>query len=211
MQGIAARRPQRRRGVARHALLLDATEMLLVAHPDADLSLAMIAEVAEVPLPSVYHFFPNRNAILVALAERYHADLAAMANQRLDPPPDGWQDIIRRRQGAGVAYLNAHPAALRLFMGAGVSVEVRTLDLRGNASLAAVRAAEFRHWYDCGALGDLEHWLAVSIGVMDGVWAISWAEHRVITPAYLDESVRASVAYLRCHLPETLPLRRIVE
>lgn len=204
-QPDAHRLPQRRRGIERFEHLLDATEALLSESPESDISLSLVAQRAAVPLPSIYHFFPNKDAILVALAQRYHAALAQMAQSPLDPPPVTWQDIIRIRQTRGVAYLNAHPSALRLFMGAGVSVEVRNLDLQGNASLAIARAAEFRHWFDCRTIPDLEHRLAISIGIMDGIWAISWSQHRYITPDYLGESIRASVTYLRCYLPEILP------
>ncbi|MBL4766368.1 MAG: TetR/AcrR family transcriptional regulator [Rhodobacteraceae bacterium] len=198
------RKPLRKRGIRRVEILLDATEALLEETTDVDISLSLIAERANVPLPSIYHFFPNRNSILVVLAQRFHKRLAAAANAPLDPAPERWQDIIHRRQISGAAYLNRHPAALRLFMGAGVSAEVRNLDLRGNASLAESRAREFRTWFDCSGILDLEHRLAVSIGVMDGIWAISWSQHRQVTDDYLAESTLAATAYLRCFLPEVL-------
>ncbi|WP_132446611.1 TetR/AcrR family transcriptional regulator [Sulfitobacter indolifex] len=201
------REPQRQRGIARFQKLLDATEVILTKTPDSDISLAVVAEAAGVPLPSIYHFFPNKDAILVALAQRYHQALSTLAQKPLDPPPGSWQEIIRRRQIGGVAYLNRHPAALRLFMGAGVSAEVRTLDLQGNASLSAIRSAEFRRWFDFSAVPDLEHRVGLSIGIMDGIWAISWSQHRRITEDYLTESIRASTCYLRCFLPEILPAR----
>jgi AcrR family transcriptional regulator len=200
----AARRPQRARGHERFARLLDSTEALLAERPDDDVTLAMIAEKAGVPLPSVYHFFPNRNAIYVELAKRFHEDLAALSHMPIEPVPERWQDLVLVRQTRAHDYLNDHPAALRLFMGAGVSVEVRTLDLRGNSSIAALRTAEFRRRFDCRSLGGLEDWLANSIGVMDGIWAISYARHGRITDHYLQEGWRASVAYLRTYLPDTL-------
>lgn len=198
-------RPLRARGIRRVEQLLDATERLLSRSAQEEVNLAGIATEAKVPLPSVYHFFPNRNAILVALAGRYHRELAAFANEPLDPEPETWQETVRVRQVKGARYLNEHPAALRLFMGAGLSVEVRTLDLRGNATLAESRAADMRERFECSGLGNLEYWLAVSIGLMDGIWAISYAEHGRITDDYVTESSRAAIAYLRCYLPEHLP------
>jgi AcrR family transcriptional regulator len=202
-------RPLRARGIKRVELLLDAAERLLSTASEEEVSLASIAAEAKVPLPSVYHFFPNRNAILVALAGRYHRDLAELSSRPLDPTPEGWQDMVRMRQKIGVAYLNERPAALRLFMGAGVSVEVRTLDLRGNATLATRRAADMRELFECSGLGNLEYWIAISIGLMDGIWAVSYAEHGQITDDYVAESTRAAIAYLRCYLPEHLPRRAV--
>jgi AcrR family transcriptional regulator len=200
----SARQPQRARGRERFQHLLDAAESLLAEHPDSEVALAMVAERAAVPLPSVYHFFPNRNAIFVELAGRFHEELAALSRTEILPLPQRWQDLVLIRQTRARDYLNAHPAALRLFMGAGVSVEVRTLDLRGNTSLSARRAEEFRQRFDCAGLDGLQEWLAISLGLMDGVWAISYASHGMITDHYLREGWRATVAYLRTYLPEDL-------
>lgn len=200
-----ARRPQRTRGKERFSALLDVTEQLLAEHTDTEVTLAMIAHRAAVPLPSVYHFFPNRNAIYVELAHRFHQELAELSTTRISPSPDRWQTFLLTRQSRGRDYLNARPAALRLFMGAGVSAEVRSLDLRGNSSLAHVRANELRRRFVCTGLDGLVDWLAVSIGVMDGVWMLSYAEHGRITDHFLQEGWRASVAYLRTYLPEDLP------
>lgn len=207
-RNIVVRRPLRARGIRRVEVLLDATEQLLAYSPDDDISLATIALHAGVPVPSVYHFFPNRNAALVALAGRYHRELAQVNSRPLAPEPPTWQEMVRMRQKDGADYLNRHPAALRLFMGAGVSVEVRNLDLSGNAETAVNRAGQWRQRFDCSGLSRLEFWLAVVIGLTDGIWAISYSQHGVITEEYVAESSRASIAYLRSFLPEELPLLR---
>jgi len=51
--------------------------------------------------------------------------------------------------------------------------------------------------------------LAVAVGLMDGIWMISYAEHGRITDDYLREAWRASVAYLRTYLPEELQPTRL--
>lgn len=201
------RRPQRARGRKRVDALLDATESILVAYPQVDVSLAMIAETAGVPLPSVYHFFPNKGGVLVALAERYHMELSKLSALPLDPPPMCWQEIVSRRQQIGVGFLNEHPAALRLFLGAGVSAEIRNLDLAGNESLAVRRAEEFQYWFECCHVPDLQKYIALSIGLTDGIWAVSWTQTGSISKEFLVESQLAAIAYLRCYLPEKLSRR----
>lgn len=202
------RAPMRKRGLERFSLLLDATADLLAELVNEDISLAQIAERAGVPLASVYHFFPNRNAAFVALAQRYHAELGASARAPVEPPPETWQDYIANRQRHGAGYLNANPAALRLFMGAGVSVEVRNTDLNGNAELARLRAAYLRATFDMPNIPDLEDKVAVSIALVDGIWAMSYSLHRQIAPRYLNESIRSAIAYLRCYLPEVVGRRQ---
>jgi len=86
---------------------------------------------------------------------------------------------------------------------------VRNLDLLGNSILAQRRASEFERMFDCAGITDLAHHIAISIGVMDGVWAISYSRHRRITDQFLTESTLAAVAYLRCYLPEVLTPRQL--
>lgn len=199
--------PMRKRGVERFELLLDATAQLLAERPDEDISLAQIAERADVPLASLYHFFPNRNAAFVALARRYHAALHEPGLENEATRPSRWQDVVESKQRIGAEYLNKNPAALRLFMGAGVSVEVRNTDLSGNAELARGRAEYLNRMFHIPYVRDLEKRIAVSIALMDGIWALSYSVHRSITNEYLEESIRASILYLRCYLPEFLEPR----
>lgn len=198
----AHRVPSRRRGVERFEALLDATEQLLAERANDDISLADIAERTSVPLASIYHFFPNRNSAFVALAQRFQRALHEIAEQPMPEPVGSWQDIVRSRQRLGADYLNGHPAALRLFMGAGVSVEVRNTDLSGNAMLARNRVAYFNRYFEMPKIPDFEKRVAISIALMDGIWALSYSMHGRITDEYVEESIRASILYLRCYLPE---------
>lgn len=202
------RPPTRRRGIDRFEALLDATAWLLAERFDENISIAQIAEKAGVPLASVYHFFPSRNAAFVALAQRYQTQLHELALREQVPPPTRWQDIIEDRQRAGARYLNENPAALRLFLGAGVSVEVRNTDLRGNVELARSRAALLRDTFEMETMAGLEKWLAVSVALVDGIWALSYSLHGRITDEYVEEGVRCAVLYLRSYLPEILELKQ---
>lgn len=198
------RAPRRKPGKERFTLLLDTVEALLTDPERGDISLADIAETAGVPLSSIYHFFPNRDAACFALAERFHEALSELSDQPMPSRPASWRALMEYKQRAGAAYLNEHPAALRLFMGAAVSVDVRNLDLHGNARLAKMRAAYMRRHFVLDHVPDLEQHLTVAIGLTDGIWSVSYSEHRMITPYYLNEAVLASHLYLRAYLPEFL-------
>lgn len=201
------RTPIRKRGIERFEHLLDCVAALIGEFPDDDISLAQVAERAGVPIASVYHFFPNRNAAFVALAQRYHRHLAQMSIIEGPSAPRRWQDVFEFRLRRSAAYLNSEPAALRLFMGFGVSVDVRNTDVAGNAALAERRAVYLREAYDIPVMPDLEHRIAISLALIDGIWALSYSNHKCITDEYLDEAVLAAVTYLRCYLPEYLQLK----
>ncbi|WP_219212413.1 TetR/AcrR family transcriptional regulator [Variovorax boronicumulans] len=201
------RNPVRKHAQERFDALLDATERLLAESLNDEVSLAQIAELSAVPLASVYHFFPNRNAAFVALAQRYHTELWRLASQPQDPVPQTWQEMVKRNQLRSSSYLNEHPAALRLFMGAGVSVQVRNLDMHGNTVLTRLRVDQFSRYFETPPISDFERRVGVALAISDGVWALSYSAHGRITDDYVVESVRAAVSYLRCFMPEVLTPR----
>lgn len=196
--------PVRKHAQERFDALLDATETLLARSLDEEISLAQIAELAAVPLASVYHFFPNRNAAFVALAQSFHSKLLHLARQPHKPLPQTWQEMLERNQRRSAAYLNNHPAALRLFMGAGVSVQVRNLDMAGNAALARLRVDQFSRYFEMPRIADFEKRVATAQAITDGVWALSYSVHSRVSDDYIIEAHRASCSYLRCFIPELL-------
>ena len=205
MAAATAGRPMRRRGVERHHLLLDATETLLARHFEEDVSLAQIAEAADVPLASVYHFFPNRNAAFVALAKRFNAEIYERSIAPLtDPEPQTWQELLAMKHERAAAFQNSRPAALRLFLGAGVSVAVRNADFSGNAKIAASRARMFEAYFHMPFIADFVLRLEVAGASLDGIWAMSYGKHGFITDELRIEATAAAIAYLRRFLPEIL-------
>lgn len=202
----------RRRGVERYNLLLDATETLLTDTGDEDISLAQIAEAAEVSLASVYYFFPNRNAVYVALAHRFSDEIYRRSIlPPTDPEPQSWQELLDMKHRNAAAFQNSRPAALRLFLGAGVSAAVRNADFTGNARIARGRARMLEAYFEMQPMPQLAHWLETSAAAMDGIWALSYGRHGHITEEYRREGTACAVTYLRRYLPEFLPRKSLTQ
>lgn len=205
-------RPMRRRGIERYRILLDATERLLAGRSNEDVSLAQIAEAAEVPLASVYHFFPNRNAAFVALALRFNEAFYRLSITPLaDPEPETWQEMLAAIHARAATFQNGRPAALRLFLGAGVSVEVRNADLSGNARIALSRARMFEAYFHMPVVPDFVERLETATAAMDGIWALSYGRHGHITDAFRREATACAIDYLRRYLPEFLPRKPLTQ
>lgn len=204
MQG---ERQMRNRGIKRVHDLLDATEFLLAEKSNEDVSLAQIADHAGIPLASVYHFFPNRNAAFVALARRFNEHFYRLAIEPMNPPPASWQEVVATKQRNGAAFLNAHPAALRLFLGAGVSVDVRATDWAGNEAVARSRVRLLEAYFHLPYIRDFQTKIAVALAQQDGIWAFSYGRFGCITPEMVAASAEASVSYLRIYLPGHLEPR----
>lgn len=199
-------RAMRRRGIERLNLLLDATERLLEEHADEDISLAQIAEAAGVPLPSVYHFFPNRNAAFEALALRFNEEIYRRSIQPLTgPEPQTWQDLLEMKHASGAAFQNSRPAALRLFLGAGVSVAIRNSDFSSNARIARSRVRFFEAYFHMPFIEDFATKLELAAAANEGIWALSYGRHGYISVPARQEGTATAIAYLRRYLPEILP------
>lgn len=209
---FSSSRPMRKRGVERYNILLDATERLLADNSDEDISLAQIAEAADVPLASVYHFFPNRNAAFVALALRFNEEIYQTSITPLtDPEPQTWQELLHMIHARAADFQNSRPAALRLFLGAGVSVAVRNADLTGNARIAMSRERFFNAYFHMPIVPDLVERLEIAGASMDGIWALSYGRHGHITDQYRKEATACAIDYLRRFLPEFLPRKPLTQ
>lgn len=91
--------PQQQRALEKIERILDATaDLLTVAGLDA-VTPATVAKKAELPSATVYHYFENRHALLVGLADRTmtqvdNAILAALAQLTPSQEPN-WKTVVR--------------------------------------------------------------------------------------------------------------------
>jgi AcrR family transcriptional regulator len=114
-----ARRPQQARGQRRVEAILDAAAALIAEAGVADLTMQAIAQRSRTASGSLYHFFPDRDAVLRALAERHvrglrgvlaatRAGLAA-AQAKADGAPIPAAALVDQMLGPAFAYKEAHP------------------------------------------------------------------------------------------------------
>ncbi len=68
------------RGVDRRERLLDAAAAVIAAHGWGEASVREIAARAGASMSSLYHFFPDKEAVLLALGERYLARIVAASD-----------------------------------------------------------------------------------------------------------------------------------
>lgn len=199
---------RRRRGQLRLQSLIEAANALLREHDVGEVGLYQIAERAGVPAASIYHFFPNKEAALVAVAEDYLDKMMQTVRRELDPPPSTWQELIVARIRLSSAYYNDCPPLMKLFLGASISAEVRRRDMAGTVAMGQARMELLDHYFAMPKVPDWAEKVTTSIALCDGIWALSYSEHGYITPAAIAEAERAVVAYLRCYLPEWVEPRR---
>ena len=81
MTVLMAKAPSQDRGQRRVDRLLDAAADLILIHGAEGLRMDMVAKQAATSPGSLYQFFPNRAALLIALMMRYGAALTALAQE----------------------------------------------------------------------------------------------------------------------------------
>ncbi|MEO7908606.1 MAG: TetR/AcrR family transcriptional regulator [Roseiflexaceae bacterium] len=79
------RRPQRTRGQQRVSTILDAAEQIFAEIGYEEATTNQIAAYASTSIGSLYQFFPNKGAILHAVAERYRVGMIAMYDALVTP------------------------------------------------------------------------------------------------------------------------------
>ncbi|QUD90248.1 TetR/AcrR family transcriptional regulator [Phenylobacterium montanum] len=204
----SARKPAQKRSLIRVNALLDAADALLQDREISDIGLYDVANAAKVPPTSAYHFFPTKESVFLALAERYLHKMHEALNAPLDLEAiERWQDFVTARYWRVVEYFNASLAARKLFMGTALQSDIRKLDFQDMDSSAAGTYRLMDRYFVMPYVRDPAFKSAVGYAIHDGIWAVSFAKHGYITPEYAREGIRATLAYMSTYLPDTIALR----
>jgi AcrR family transcriptional regulator len=116
---ILRRQPRQARGERRISLLLDAADRVFVAVGYEAATTNAIAREAGASVGSLYQFFPDKEALLLALAERYLGELRSIHEKVFTAetarlPLDRMYDLIVETLHA---FSRAHPGFRPLFVG----------------------------------------------------------------------------------------------
>ncbi|MCB0421453.1 MAG: TetR/AcrR family transcriptional regulator [Bdellovibrionales bacterium] len=99
------KKPSQKRSQILVKSILEATENLTNTLPISNITTAQIARIAGISVGSLYQYFPNKQAIIVALVEKYTQDSLNQIKQRLDQDkPEKVEDIIENLVNFCVEY-----------------------------------------------------------------------------------------------------------
>jgi AcrR family transcriptional regulator len=120
------REPQQARSRARVAQILAAADSILTEEGFDALTVRRIADRAQVPIGSLYQFFPDKGSVLDAISDAYVADFNAAFDRLVGAQDSGdWSDPVGRMVDAFVELYRSHPGYLALqagrHLGPGVS------------------------------------------------------------------------------------------
>ncbi|WP_375740981.1 TetR/AcrR family transcriptional regulator [Pseudomonas boanensis] len=188
--------------------ILDAARTLLAEQGVANLSIYTVAERAEMPPSSVYHFFSSVPAILEALTTDVHAAFRACLQQPI--AHDGlrhWRDLSRLVEERMLSIYAADAAARQLILAQHGLTEVTQADRQHDIELGRLMHILFERHFELPTLPDDIDVFALAMELGDRVYARSVQLHGEITPRLAEEGMRVFDAYLGLYLPPFLPKR----
>lgn len=107
----APRQPRQERGQRRVDAILDATAAITAEEGLPAATMHAIARRSGTTIGSLYHFFPDRDAVVVALAERHGRAIGAMAAElvAVDWSALSLEEAVDRWVESGIDYVRRHP------------------------------------------------------------------------------------------------------
>ena len=137
--------PKQERSRERVATILAATARLLAKSGFDALNTRQIAAAARLPPGLLYHYFPNKAAIVMRLAEQNVQPLRQELAQMLDEAKaTSWREAIRRLIGKLTAAYRAEPAATAILQALQSDPELRRLNGEMNDQFARIIAKFLR-------------------------------------------------------------------
>jgi AcrR family transcriptional regulator len=196
-------KPEQKRSRARQRALLDAAEEILGEVGADGLKMREVARRANLPIASVYHYFPSAPALIRTLVERMLDELRAILAQgvvraKKASPGEAEHALVTIIDAAG-DFMESRPTLPAVWGAMRGAPELRALDLadtEGNGQILAPAVAAF---LPRASAEDVE---VLALVVIEGVWSALQLscelppERRPRVRAMLKEFVAAALAGL---------------
>jgi AcrR family transcriptional regulator len=202
------RKPSQTRGIAQFQNILQAAQRVIEESMDGSkelktISLYHVAKKAEVSTGSVYHFFPNMEAIYSALVEHYDEKFAEIIRHAIDNEgtTDTWKDILVIHTETCREFMNSHPAALWLIIGPGRTWQSRQVDTIGDLLIAQSMLASYSDSFSLPTSPKPETILHYAIRILEGFWELSYQLSGHVSKDMSAEANRAMIAYISLYWP----------
>jgi len=203
-----APRHTQRRGDSRRRDLLQAAGELILRHPLRDLTYAGVCKRAGVPVGSAHHFYPDLDAIYLALLEEHRA---AKDEALFKPIParlrHSWQAVIGCLVDRAVRYHRAHPVVTKLAIGGETPPNIKLWDRQADRARAALSMQVLGQLFVLPDGIEVAHAAFVTTEIVDTVLMLSMIEHGRLTPLHVRLAKAAAIGFLMMHLGPTLPVR----
>ena len=203
-QGEKVRRvPRQARGRARVEQILDITERLLAERGYDALTTNAVAAEAGISVGALYHFFPNKVAILEALVARYYAQLlGVLEGVHGDTPAltaETLEGYVKTLLTALSGFVEGSPSLTPAFLAAAsASSNLAAMDEANKAEMVSLLAARYEVWTQNAATA--RRIARMIAAVLDMLFIETAEDDRAANEAFVEETGRVLYAYLSSYL-----------
>jgi AcrR family transcriptional regulator len=136
---MAARTPIQQRSLQTVERILDATSRVLATVPLAELTTTQVAHEAQVSVGGLYRFFPDKQALVDAIALRRVDEFAGLLESELSRMlfSDG-ASLLGAVVDAYIRFLDSHPDFRQIALGRHVSAQTRRYHVGPDVGITAV-------------------------------------------------------------------------
>jgi len=195
----------RRRGKERKEKLIKAAYDLLCKKPIEEIAFIDIANYANVPEGSAYHFFANRYDVFAALAKQLSDKFIETHRQPIKKKNlKSWQTLANYLVERGAKVYAENPPARQLLIGGKTPPEIKQVDRINDREVGKVMCEIFQQHFDLPDLPNRKDMFYYFIEITDVMFTLSVIEHSEITDEMLKEAQRVGRSYLSSYLPEIL-------
>lgn len=160
--------PRQQRSRERVDAILEAARTLIVRKGSSGLKIQEIAEEAGVTAGSMYQYFPNKSAILRALAERYFRKFRDLVEQSLPDSPPDTETAVQLLESLLQQFfeMNVSDPVLRdIWLSISANRKLRDIDLQTNQYNAQLIFDALRHLFPEDKWPDLKRYFLLIVSI----------------------------------------------
>jgi len=203
---VSRRSATQARGRARREKLLQTAAELLGEKELEEITFNEVAQRAEIPKGSAYHFYANVMDLYSALTEQIGADLLATLSAPIDSDQvKRWEDVLAELCRRTEQFYDQRPDARQLLIGGKTPPQYKSTDRENDRRIGALLKHQLSQHFKLPSIPNELDVLYYAVSIIDLIYCLSMIRHNHITEEMGEEAVRAGVAYLRTYLPEILP------
>jgi AcrR family transcriptional regulator len=195
--------PRQKRSLARSREIIEATERLLARADVETITTSLVAAEADVPVSSVYRYFPNIHSIHRTIFEEFKADSDLIVGRILsDPEYQDWRESLRSMMIGLRRLIQKKPSYRAVFRLIRTTHELRSVRDDWNTRLSNVLAARWHAGLDGFRDGnpDLVARMTVEIYCAAEIVAFEQGAEPSQADAFFNEALVALEHYLAHYL-----------
>ncbi len=179
----------------------------LVSQRDLNsISIYDVAKEAAIAASTVYHHYPNIEALMYRLMEDIFDDFKSVLQDAIVPEDiHHWTDINRMIEQGFVNYYSNNPLVQRILLGQHTYASIRHADAQNDLLLAEYVEHIYRQYFILPELPKDVNIFAIALQVADKVYSMNYRENGKIPTEMAREAIIVTEAYLGVYLPKILP------